>query len=435
MPARRMTVSRMGAVAMAALAALLPSACADNTDSWVEAKAAQGWPAQYGDAANSSFTDVDGSGGLALDWTRSVKGDLAAQVALGSGSYLAANAKTPAGCSLMVWEADNRGRQRWCTRLWPGGELSSPLFDGFDNLYVGQPGALMSYPTTQWIRWRQPVIGLPQTPRIVSPNQLLIITHLGQVLVFDAHRGVVDGTPMDLVEGVDPTDSQRGLADCQSGRRGCPVAAAPAYSPETKMIVLGLWEPDAEAPVVIGLRYRQGQTPTLIREWTSTAVGGGPLSSPVMSADGTTVYVNGRDDRMWALDSTTGESKWSVELNYQAQTPPSVSPDGLIVAGGGPDARLTGIRDDGDRGEVLWTRDDVETLSTASRAGSDVAYTVARDGDQGMALLVFDPADGSTINDYPLPEATGYPVGVSVGVDRRVVTATSDGQVYAYSPA
>ena len=33
-----------------------------NTDSWVDAKAADGWPAQYGDAANSSYADVAGAG-------------------------------------------------------------------------------------------------------------------------------------------------------------------------------------------------------------------------------------------------------------------------------------------------------------------------------------------------------------------------------------
>ena len=70
-----------------------------------------------------------------------MKGDLGAAVALGSGSYLAANAQTAGGCSLMVWENDNNGRQRWCTRLIQGGGFAGALFDGFDNLYVGQPGA------------------------------------------------------------------------------------------------------------------------------------------------------------------------------------------------------------------------------------------------------------------------------------------------------
>ena len=408
-----------------------------TTDSWVEAHAADGWPAQYGNAANSSYSTVPGAGALRLEWRRSVKGDLAAQVALGSGSYLAINAQSAGGCSLMVWETANMARQRWCTRLWQvqgtGSPLSSPLFDGFDNLYVGQPGAMLSFPPTQWIRWRQPVIGMPTTPRILAPGQLLVITHLGQVLVFEAHNGRVLAT-LDLVSGVNPTDSNRGLADCQPARRGCPVAAAPAFSSANGIVVVNLWEPDAPAPVLVALRYRAGDPPSLTREWTTDAVGQGPISSPVLSADGSTVYVNGRDQRLWALNSADGKPKWSVPLDYLAQTPPSVTPDGLIVAGGGPGAKLVAIRDKGDHADVLWTRDDVAPLSATSRAGDGIAYTVAKDGDTGQALLVFDPADGHTVNNYPLPQATGWPVGVSVGHDRRVVTATSDGQVYGFAP-
>ncbi|MFG1929433.1 PQQ-binding-like beta-propeller repeat protein [Mycobacterium sp. NPDC048908] len=404
-----------------------------TTDSWVAAHAADGWPAQFGNAANSSYAPVAGADKLRLEWRRSVKGSLASQVALGSGSYLAVNAQSQAGCSLMVWETDNKGRQRWCTRLWQGDGLSSPLFDGFDNLYIGQPGAMMSFPPTQWIRWRRPVIGMPTTPRILAPGQLLVVTHLGQVLVFDAHKGTVVGT-LDLLTGLDPTDSSRGLADCQPARRGCPVAAAPAFSLDTGIIVVNVWEPDAAAPVLVGLRYRSGDPASLSREWSSNAVGQGPIASPVLSADGKTVYVNGRDERLWALTAADGKPKWSVPLDYLAQTPPSVSPDGLIIAGGGPGARLVAVRDGGDKGDVLWTRDDVAPLTTSSRAGGDVAYAVAKDGDTGQALLVFNPADGHTVHSYPLPQATGWPVGVSVNHDRRVVTATSDGQVYGFVP-
>lgn len=431
---RRTAVRRLVSAAAALAVALAPTACS-TTDEWVQAHAAQGWAAQYADAANSSFSPVDGAPALRPDWRRSVKGALGAQVALGSGNYLAVNGQTAAGCSLMVWEVDNRARQRWCSRLWQGGGLSGPLFDGFDNLYVGQPGAVLSFPPTQWIRWRQPVIGLPLTPRLIAPGQLLVVTHLGQVLVFDAHRGTVVGTPMDLVAGVDPKNSERGLADCQPAKAGCPIAAAPAFSAQTGMIVTSLWEPGAERPVLVGLRYRQGQSPLLTREWTSTDVGGGPLASPVVSADGRTVYVDGRDRHLWALSADDGSVKWSVDLGFQPQTPPSVTPDGMLVAGGGPGARLVGVRDDGDRGEVAWTREDVQPLATSSRAGDGVAYTVARDGESGMALLAFDPADGRTLNSYPLPNAEGYPVGVSVGHDRRVVAATSDGRVFGFAPA
>ncbi|CAN3128193.1 PQQ-binding-like beta-propeller repeat protein [Mycobacterium sp. smrl_JER01] len=439
-----------------------------TTDSWVQARAADGWAAQYADAANSSSTSVAGADTLRLEWARSVKGRLAAQVALGSGNFLAANAQTESGCSLMVWETDNRARQRWCTRLVQGGGFAGPLFDGFDNLYIGQPGALLSFPTTQWIRWRQPVIGMPMTARILTPGRLLVVTHLGQVLVFDAHRGTVTGTALDLVAGVDPTDSERGLDDCRLAGPQCPVAAAPAYSEVSGMVVLTLWEPDTDAPVLVGLRYQPGQTPHLVREWTSNAVGDGPLASPVLSADGSTVYVNGRDERLYALNVEDGTEKWSVPLGYLAQTPPSVTPSGSVIAGGGPGSRLTAVRDTAEEGEVLWTRDDTSPLTTSSLAG--VGYVVVRDsgdadtddtdtddadtddagtddaGTEGagtddgrsdgpLALRVFSLGDGSTVDTLPLPNATGWPVGVSIGHDGRVVTATSDGQVYGFVPA
>ena len=410
-----------------------------NTDSWVEASPAQGWPAQYADAANSSYTPTSGATKLSLQWTRSVKGSLAAGPALSSRSYLALNAQTPAGCSLMEWENNDNGRQRWCVRLFQGGGFAGPLFDGFDNLYVGQPGAILSFPTTQWTRWRQPVIGMPSTPRFLGNGLLLVTTHLGQVLVFDAHRGTVVGSPLDLVEGVDPTDAARGLADCAPARPDCPVAAAPAFAAVNGTVVLSVWQPGAPAAGLVGLKYQPGQTPLLAREWSSDAVGAGVIASPVLSADGSTVYVNGRDQRLWALHAGDGKVKWSVPLAFLAQTPPAVTPQGLIVSGGGPDTRLAAFKDVGDHAEQAWRRDDLAPLSTSSLAGSGVGYTVVSGppaaGAPGMSLLVFDPANGHTLNTYPLPAATGYPLGVSVGNDRRMVTATSDGQVYGFQPA
>lgn len=410
-----------------------------NTDSWVDAAPSPGWSAPYADAANSSYTATGGADKLSLQWTRSVKGSLGTGPALSGNSYVALNAQTPAGCSLLEWENNDKGRQRWCVRLFQGGGFAGPLFDGFDNLYIGQPGAFLSFPVTQWTRWRQPVIGMPSTPRFLGGGQLLVTTHLGQVLVFDAHRGMVVGSPLDLVDGVDPTDATRGLADCAPARQGCPVAAAPAYSTASGIAVLGLWQPGAPAAGLVGLKYHRGQTPLITHEWTSGAIGSGVIASPVLSADGATVYVNGRDQRLWALSATDGKPKWSVPLGFLAQTPPAVTPQGLIVAGGGPDTRLAAFKDAGDHADQVWRRDDVTPLSSSALAGGAVGYVVtpgpARDGAAGMSLLVFDPGNGHTLGSYPLPEATGYPVGLAIGTDRRVVVATSDGQVYSYGPA
>jgi outer membrane protein assembly factor BamB len=418
--------------ALASVVLLTALTACGNTGSWVDAVAAAGWPAQYADAANSSYTTTDGASALRLQWSRSVKGSLYAAVALGDGDYLGANAQTAAGCSLMVWEFDNNGRQRWCTRLVLDGGFASPIFDRFDNLYVGQPGTMLSYPPTQWVRWRHPVIGMPLTPRFVDGNRLLVATHLGQVQVVDAHRGEMVGSAVDLAIGIDPTDSQRGLKDCQSAGPGCPVAAAPAFASSTGTIVIGIWQPGAPAATLIALKY---QGDSLKRTWESDVVKGGVLASPVFSADGTTVYVNGRDGTLWALNAADGRPKWTVPLGFTPQTPPSVAPGGLLVSGGGPGAKLVAIRDHGDRGEVIWRRDDVAPLCTSGQAGAKVAYTVIKTSESGLGLLVFDPADGHTINTYPLPQATGWPVGVSISRDRRVITATSDGQVYGFDPA
>ena len=419
------------AAALFGVAALVLATGCGTDDGWVQAAPSPGWPAQYADAANSSYTPSPGAPELTFDWTRSVKGTLGAAVALNNDGGLAANAQTTAGCSLMNWENTNEGRQRWCIRLVQGGGFAGPLFDGFANLYVGQPGTILAYPLTQWVRWRKQVIGMPQTPRFLGDGHLLVATHLGQVQVFDAHRGTVEGNPVDLVTGLDPTDSERGLADCATAGPACPIAAAPAFSPASQMIVLGVWQPEAPTATLVGLRYQPGQKPLLAQAWTSDAVTGGVIGAPVLSADGKTVYVNGRDQRLWALNAETGEATWSAPLGFSPQTPPTVGPDGLIVSGGGPGATLLALRDDGDQAQEVWRHDDVAPLTTAGRAG-DTAYTVVRDGD-GLALLVFDAISGDIGNRYPLPEATGFPVGISIGADRRVVVATSDGQVYSFA--
>ncbi len=428
---------RWSSAALAAVLTVGLDSCG-NTDSWVDASAAQGWPAQYGDASNSSYTATSGSTKLALQWTRSVKGSLAAGPALSARGYLAMNAQTQAGCSLMEWENNDNGRQRWCVRLVQGGGFGGPLFDGFENLYVGEPGTIFSFPMTQWTRWRQPVIGMPSTPRFLGNGQLLVTTHLGQVLVFDAHRGMVVGSPLDLVDGVNPTDPTRGLADCVSAQRGCPVASAPAYSPASQTVVLDIWQPGAPTAGLIGLKYHSRQTPLLARAWTSDAIGAGVLASPVLSADGSTVYVNGRDQHLWALHAANGKPKWSVPLEFLAQTPPTVTPQGLIVSGGGPDTRLAAFKDAGDHAQQIWRRDDLTPLSTSSLAGVSVGYTVVSSSPAadapGMSLLAFDPRNGHTLNSYPLPAATGYPVGVSIANNRRVITVTSDGQLYSFAP-
>ena len=288
----------------------------------------------------------------------------------GSGSYLAVNAQTSGGCSLMVWEADNNARQRWCTRLLQGGGLSSPLLDGFDNLYIGQPGPMLSFPPTQWFRWRQPVIGMPTTARILADGHLLVVTHLGQVLRLRrpprhrrwARRWIWWAASTRPIPNAGWPTARAGAAPLPGGGR----ARVRSLDGDGGA---RLWEPGADAPVLVGLRYQPGQSPLLTREWTSDAVGGDRWPARCCPPTGRRCTSTGATNELWALNSADGKPKWSVPLDYLAQTPPSVSPDGLIVAGGGPGAKLVAVRDAGDRGEVVWTRDDVAPVDHVEPGG------------------------------------------------------------------
>ena len=136
------------------------------------------------------------------------------------------------------------------------------------------------------------------------------------------------------------------------------------------MVVVPVWQPGAPASVLVGLKYNPDRRPDAVGGLDQRrGQGRVRLASPVASADGSTIYVNGRDNRLWAINTDDGKPKWSTPLKFLPQTPPSVSPDDHIIAGGGPDTKLVAIRDRGDHADVIWTRDDVSPLTTSSRAG------------------------------------------------------------------
>jgi alpha-tubulin suppressor-like RCC1 family protein/outer membrane protein assembly factor BamB len=101
--------------------------------------------------------------------------------------------------------------------------------------------------------------------------------------------------------------------------------------------------------------------------WTFT--GKGVMSSPCLSADGLTLYVASGDRRLYAIDTFSGELKWTNDLKLPAPifAAPIVDEDGRIYVGGS-DGRLYGISDQGDFGT-----NDLRSLSTGDRAFSTPA--------------------------------------------------------------
>ena len=145
-----------------------------------------------------------------------------------------------------------------------------------------------------------------------------------------------------------------------------------------------------------------------------------PVAALVLGKDGNFYGITGAGgaNGLGTLYEITPGGTFTSLLSFSMNVDGADPGTGLAV---GPDGNLYGTA----------------TLGGANGAG--VGYTVAGgppgQGTPGMSLLVFDPGNGHTLNSYPLPAATGYPVGVSVGIDRRVVACTSDGQVYGFAPA
>lgn len=170
-------------------------------------------------------------------------------------------------------------------------------------------------------------------------------------------------------------------------------------------------------------------------EWTSDAVAGGPIGSPVFSADGQTVYVSGRDRRLWALNASDGKAKWSAALDFAIADPAIGRPGRADHRRRWPRHPPVAFRDAGDKPEELWRRDDVTLLTTSSQAG-DLAYTVVADGPDRCrcwcSALPTAAAAGAAIHRSRPPGSRSVSRWASTAGWRG---ATSAGQVYSFSPA
>ena len=209
------------------------------------------------------------------------------------------------------------------------------------------------------------------------------------------------------------------------------MSAAPAVDAETGAIYLTLWRPGSIAPQIVSLQYTPDGSPGLVERWSSELLPAGVASSPVLSEDGSTLYVADVDGRLMAFDTTDGRQKWTEGTGLGIGGSPSIASDGTIVPSGG-DGTLMGLRDNGDSAERVWVRDDVEQAGAAAQSADGRGHTVVRDGDD-VALITFDAATGDTVDSQSVPDVIGSTVGTSIGPDGQVVTASYLGEIFTYT--
>ncbi len=128
-------------------------------------------------------------------------------------------------------------------------------------------------------------------------GQLLVVTHLGQVLVFDGHRGTSSGTPLDPWSPVWTRPIRRaGWAIAGRPGRGAGGCRAGILTSGGPRGARGCGARDRARPMLMGLRYHPGEKTLLTQEWTSTRRGPRTAGRPGAVRrrfDGG--HVNGRD--------------------------------------------------------------------------------------------------------------------------------------------
>ncbi|MFD4292617.1 PQQ-binding-like beta-propeller repeat protein [Rhodococcus sp. NPDC058505] len=431
-------VLRSTAISLATVSALLAAGCGSDSPATAIYSPA-GWPAMHADAGNSNSSPVTGSRSVSFDWSRPLGAPTATPASVASTGQIFATTGSDRGCNLWSFEMDS-GRKRWCTRIGPGVAASTPIVDTATNVYIGEDGAMSSFTEMGQLRWRTVVSGTPISAQFTGDGNVLFVTQFGVVSVLSPQTGkeivpsyqLVPAPTIEQGQNIPLPPAAQGLDTCALGSSPeCPVANTPAIDLETGRFYLTVWRPGRPAAELVAMRYRDGQ---LTEEWSSGVVPGGSASSPVLSADRATVYVTDTRGVLFALDAGTGAARWQQDLGYVAAGSPSVSADGLIIPAGGPDGHLLALRDLGDRGEIAWERKELRHLGDPAQTAGGTGYTTVRDGADGLALITFDTGTGETVDRDALPNASGYPVGTSIGPDGEVLTSSAIGELFVFTP-
>ncbi len=425
---------KRAAAVLAAVGALALTGCGTDYDD-ITVGTGKGWTAAYHDGRNSGASPVSGSQKIALNWSRPVGGPIAQPITLGPDSQLFVTTRLP-NCSIFSFQMAT-GRKRFCNAMGPSAIAAPSAVDGMTNVYVGDDSKVISFNYLGQPRWATPVAGTPVSVQFTGDGKLLTVTQSGQVDVLSRQTGErtvptvqLLGEPDFLANaGLTWPDSGQGLADCAAGGPQCPVANISPIDTASGRFYVTLWQPGRPAAAVVALRYADGE---IEQQWRAELLERGSATSPALSADGGTLYVGDNSDRLIALDTADGRTKWVRRMEWTPRGGISVAGDGLIIPSG-DDGHLLALRDTGDAVETVWERKDLAIRGPVAQATGGIGYATAAIGD-GLNLVTFDTRTGDTLDSDVLPGAKGTVTGTSIGAKGEVVVATRIGEIFAFEP-
>jgi hypothetical protein len=315
---------------------------------------------------------------------------------------------------------------------------TNALVDGEGNLYISGESRINKFTPSGELVWSVAVPGLPRSLQFAPDGRVMFFTWNGWFQTVDPQTG--SAARQNLTPMRSYGDSS---AECFSTGdiSRCAYIDSPAVDPATDMIYVTFTTVGGNGRVE-AWHYNRG-TRQITRQWAS-AVYGGNVTSPVLSADYTRAYIQTSNGRLHALDTSSGERAWVVDLGYTTTTPkePVVTEFGYIMPGGdvadSPELGYVGIlRDVGDTFEWSFRGLRYAPLSQpAAGRGNRFALMAQRLSDSQPVMLVVNPFHG-VISELPWTEGTlptDY-TGVTVREDGWMFVGTSGASTFkAYRP-
>lgn len=428
---RRRSALTRPLVALTAVCSMALAACSDGHID-VRSVPSVGWPSYGGVPGNANFAYANVPEDLTLSWTRPTGGPVTAPVTISGKGNVGVTSNAAQGCNVLVLDSRS-GRKNFCKDMRAGVEINAMLVDQYDQPYLGEETTFLAFNAGGAIRWRAGVIGVPLSAKFAAPNEVLVATTQGQILLIDTQRNELLAPEVRLRDDADPAQPLRGFGDCVSNGPQCAIPAPAAVDTERERFFLNFFPQGAATSQIRAMKYGAVAGNREVRTAWEADVPSGVIGTPTLSADGATVYAFSRDGKIVALNAEDGSTRWTYDIGGHGFATMTVSPDGLIIPTGSLGAPLTLLRDRGDRAEQVWQRTDLATVSLSALTQQQTAWTVARDpGKDSLSLVEVSTTDGATKRTLPLPDSRGFATGVSVSYAGQIATATNLGEVYFF---
>ena len=334
------------------------------------------WASVHRDSRNSDFSPLPTSADLVvsvsvLDGAALINPG----VIDGHGNHFVTSARGPGFSHLHAF--DRNGRSLWesapqmsADDLDSHAGFNAPVIDVHGDIYIGDSNQLWAFHPDGTLKWetRLPEAGDPFVYQVISGQGYVGgITTKGKVLFYRRDTGAPAIPLFNLPAGTAPQQGPSLPGTWQGGLMdetviplfkqiafgyGVQVANAPAVHPETGRIFITAAGPK-QGNKYTGVLYGLDITEAGISTAIELPMGGGSGTSPALSVSGDTVYSADGDGNMLAVNSYSGEVRWSAK--GEGLLSPAIGPDDTIYTGN-IFAAPTVIALNPDDGSIKWAR-------------------------------------------------------------------------------